>query len=85
MEMSIREAKAKFSEAIAAALRGESIVITKFGKPVAQIGPAPKKRALDFAKADAYLKARGLDQVILRFPDNFDDPAYSRKMLGLDE
>ena len=85
MEMSIREAKAKFSEAIAAALRGESIVITRFGKPVAQICPPPKKRALNFAKADAFLKARGLDEIGLELPDEFDDPAYSRKILGLDE
>jgi prevent-host-death family protein len=84
MEMSIREAKARFSQAIAAALRGESVVITKFGKPVAQIGPPPGKQALDFAKADAYLKERGLDNADVMLPDYFDDPAYSRKVLGLD-
>jgi prevent-host-death family protein len=85
MEMSIREAKARFSQAIAAALRGESVVITKFGKPVAQIGPPPSRQALDFAKADAFLKERGLDTIELHLPDNFDDPAFSRKVLGLDE
>jgi prevent-host-death family protein len=84
MEMSIREAKARFSQAIAAALRGESVVITKFGKPVAQIGPPPGKQTLDFAKADAYLKERGLDTADVILPDYFDDPAYSRKVLGLD-
>jgi prevent-host-death family protein len=84
MEMSIREAKAKFSQAIAAALRGESVVVTRFGKPVAQIGPPPKARALDFSKADAYLESRGLGQIQLNLPDEFDDPAFSRKVLGLD-
>ena len=85
MEMSIREAKAKFSEAIAAAIRGESVVITRFGKPVAQIAPPPKQRSLDFAKADAYLKARGLEKISADLPDDFDEPAYSRKVLGLGE
>ena len=44
MEMSIREAKARFSEAIAAAERGESIAITRHGRAVAKIGPPPPPR-----------------------------------------
>lgn len=85
MEMSIREAKARFSEAIAAALRGEAVVITRFGKPVAQITPPPRRMALDFAASDAYLKARGLDGIEVALPASFDDPAFSRKVLGLGE
>jgi prevent-host-death family protein len=85
MEMSIREAKAKFSEAIAAAARGESVIVTKFGKPVAQISPPPKRGGLNFAAADAYLKSQGLDKIKLELPNYFDDPAYSRKMLGLED
>ena len=86
MEMSIREAKAKFSEAVAAAERGESVIVTKFGRPVAQIAPPPaKKKGLNFAAADAYLKSVGLDQIDVFWPDYFDDPAYSRKVLGLED
>lgn len=59
MEMSIRDAKARFSEAIAAAERGESVIITKHGRPVAQINPPPAKKELNFAAADAYLKEEG--------------------------
>lgn len=86
MEMSIREAKAKFSAAIAAAERGETVTITKFGKPVAEIAPPRKKKSkLNFAAADAFLKRRGLDNIEVQLPDYFDDPAYSRKVLGLDD
>lgn len=87
MEMSIREAKAKFSEAIAAAERGETVTITKNGKAVVDLVPAkPKKIKLNFAAADAYLKsvgwnADGLDL----WPPEFDDPAFSRKVLGLED
>ena len=35
----LREAKAKFSELVAAAERGEATIITKHGKPVARIVP----------------------------------------------
>lgn len=85
MEMSVREAKAKFSEAIAAAERGEAVVVTKHGRPVAEIGPPKQRRGLNFAAADAYLKARGLDKARIELPDYFDDPAYSRKVLGLED
>lgn len=87
MEMSVREAKAKFSEAIAAAERGETISVTKFGKVVAEINPPRvKKSKLNFAAADAYLKSvnfnpDGLDL----WPPEFDDPAFSRKVLGLED
>ena len=36
MEMSVREAKAKFSEALAAAERGDTVSVTKHGKVVAE-------------------------------------------------
>jgi prevent-host-death family protein len=85
MEMSIREAKAKFSEAIAAAERGEAVVVTKHGRPVAQIGPPPKRKGLDFAAADAYLKSVGLDKFEAHWPPEFDDPAFSRQVLGLED
>ena len=86
MEMSIREAKAKFSAAIAAAERGETVTVTKFGKVVAEINPPRKKRSgLNFAAADALLREKGLDNIEVWLPDYFDDPAYSRKVLGLDD
>lgn len=86
MEMSIREAKAKFSAAIAAAARGESVTITKFGKVVAEINPPRARQSrINLAAGDAYLKSRGLDQVEVMLPDYFDDPAYSRKVLGIED
>lgn len=38
-EMSVREANRDFSQVIAAVERGETILITKNGKPVARIAP----------------------------------------------
>ena len=86
MEMSIREFKARLSEAVAAVERGEAVTITKHGKIVAELKPpTAKKSKLNFAAADAYLKKRGLDKAEVFLPDYFDDPAYSRKVLGLDD
>ena len=86
MEMSIREAKAKFSAAIAAAERGETVAITKFGKVVAElVPPQPHKPNLNLAALQAFRKDRGLDKVKVQLPEYFDDPVYSRKVLGLDD
>ena len=46
-EMSVREANQNFSQLIAAAERGETIVITKNGAPVAKITPQTPDRAGD--------------------------------------
>lgn len=86
MEMSVREAKAKFSAAIAAAERGETVTITKNGKVVAEVTPPrPKQAKLNFIAADAYLKSIGWnsggDDL---WPAEFDDPAFSRQVLGLE-
>jgi prevent-host-death family protein len=89
MEMTIREAKARFSEAIAAVMRGERVVITSDGAPVAEISPLVQRRkgGIDFAAADAYRKEHGLDAFEGQnlWPPEFDDPAFSRKVLGLED
>ena len=85
MEMSIREAKARFSEAIAAAMRGERVVITRHGRAVVELTIAQGKRPLDFAAADAYLSEIGWNSSAMKLPQNFDDPAFSRDVLGLDD
>lgn len=46
-EMSVREANQNFSQVIAAAERGETIVITKYGVSVAKIAPQPADRSQD--------------------------------------
>lgn len=87
MEMSIREAKAKFSEALAAAERGEPVTITKFGKPIVDMIPARKvKNKINLGAGEAYLKSIGFNPDGLDlWPPEFDDPAYSRMVLGLED
>jgi prevent-host-death family protein len=85
MELSIREAKARFSEALAAAANGERVLITKYGQPFAEIVPPTRKNKLDFEALAAYQKEMGWEDGALKLPDNFNDPAFSRKVLGLDD
>jgi prevent-host-death family protein len=53
-EMSVREANQNFSQVIAAAERGETIVITKNGTPVAKISPQTADRTQDPEWRSAY-------------------------------
>ncbi len=44
VDVSIAEAKNRLTELIRAVEKGEQVVITRHGKPVAQIGPPPPGR-----------------------------------------
>lgn len=84
MKLSIREAKTRFSEAAAAAARGERVTVTKNGQPFVELVPARPAGGMDFERARQLSRELGLDQAGLEIPDYFDDPAFSRQVLGLD-
>ncbi len=84
MKLSIREAKARFAEAAAAAARGERVVVTKHGHPFVELISAQGAIGMDFKKAAKIRQELGLDGLRVSLPDNFDDPAFSRQVLGLE-
>jgi prevent-host-death family protein len=85
LELSVREAKARFAEAAAAAARGERVVVTKHGRPFIELVPAQGAIGMNFEKAAIIRRALGLDGLTVRLPGHFDDPAFSRQVLGLEE
>jgi antitoxin (DNA-binding transcriptional repressor) of toxin-antitoxin stability system len=86
MRLSIREAKARLSEAIVAMEQGERVVLTRFGKEVAQLcKPEPKKGGVDWAELDRIQTKLGIVPGSIVLPDNFDEPMFSRQVLGLAE
>ena len=96
MKMSVREARAQFAAAIASAERGEPVIITRNGKAVAQISlpPAtekPEETAEQFwARLERVRKELGLDKydgppLDEAWREAFDDPAFSRDVMNLDE
>ena len=90
MELAISAAKPRLSELITAAQRGERVVITKRGEPAVELVACPKRRGgLDLKKLRAACERAGIEQIP---PDEarklfaeFDDPAFSREVLGLPE
>lgn len=84
MELSIKEAKTRFSEVASAAARGERVVVTKNGQPFIEMVPAKLRGGMDFERAREVSRKLGLDRAGLEVPDHFNDPAYSRQVLGLE-
>lgn len=47
-EISIAEAKARFAALVVRAEKGERIIVTRNGKPVACLGPMPERRPIRY-------------------------------------
>jgi antitoxin (DNA-binding transcriptional repressor) of toxin-antitoxin stability system len=73
MDVSIAEAKNRLTELIRSVEQGEQVVITRRGKPVAQItAPPPKRRRVIFG---------GMKGKIKLYP-GWDDPITEEEFFG---
>lgn len=72
--VSIKEAKNRFSELGRAAEEGETITITRNGKPAFVIAPLKKKGGLDLEGGRRFLMENGIDRFFGDIPDDFDAP-----------
>jgi prevent-host-death family protein len=90
MELALRDAKARLSELVTAAQRGERVVITKYGEPAVELVRCRKRRGgIDFDKLEADCRRLGIREAS---PDEaeamiaaFHDSALSRRLLGIDD
>ena len=90
MELALHEAKARLSELVTAAQRGERVVITKYGEPAVELVRCRKRRGgIDFDKLEADCRRLGIKEAspeeAAAWKADFEDPAFSRKVLGLDD
>ena len=85
MELALREAKARLSELVAAARNGERVIITRHGRPAAELVRCDRGAGIDFDKLEAARRGRGLGGDRERWPEVFNDPAFSRRILGIDD
>ena len=85
MELAIREAKARLSELVAAARKGERVIITRHGRPAAELVRCNRRGGIDFEKLEAARRRFGIEGDGDGWPEAFDDPAFSRRVLGLED
>jgi prevent-host-death family protein len=75
MQISIKDGKNKFSDLVHRAEAGETIVVTRHGKAVAEIVPyTEKKRGINWEALAAYKKKHGIENIVTFISPDFDDP-----------
>ena len=85
MEFTLRQAKARLSELVAAAEKGERVIITKHGEPAVELVRMSGCGGIDLELKLARDRKRfGIRESSEGWPEEFDNPAFSRKVLGLE-
>ncbi|MDE0445446.1 MAG: hypothetical protein OXH96_02160 [Spirochaetaceae bacterium] len=83
MELALHEAETCLSYLVIAVQSGERVVITRNGEPTVELVRCRAKRGgIDFDKLDADRRGLGIKGDEERWPKEFDDPAFSRAVLG---
>lgn len=72
--VSIRDAKNQLSELARRVESGETIVVTRNGKPVFDLVPHKPRTGLNWAALAEYKKQHGITKLFEYIPDDFDDP-----------
>ncbi|MDE0399360.1 MAG: type II toxin-antitoxin system prevent-host-death family antitoxin [Candidatus Poribacteria bacterium] len=85
MELPIHEAKTRFSQLVKVVKSGERVVILESGEPVAELIRFEGGGGIDFKKLETTRKRLGLSGNREGWPQAFDDPKFSRQVLGLEE
>ena len=86
MELTLQEAGARLKDLVAAAQNGERVVITSNGGPAVELVRCNEKRgSIDFEKLETDRRRLGTKGDEERWPKEFDDPTFSRQVLGLEE
>lgn len=72
--VSIREAKNKLTELAREVESGETIVVTRNGRPIFDLIPHRERGGIDLVAGQAFLRTLGLTSAAPRIPDDFDEP-----------
>jgi prevent-host-death family protein len=73
-QVSIKTAKDQLPAMVRQAETGERIVITRHGKPVADLVQHERKGGIDFEGLERWKKEHGYPVLVGPVPDDFDDP-----------
>jgi prevent-host-death family protein len=72
--VSIKEAKNRFSELGRKAEKGETITVTRNGKPAFDLVPHKTGGGTNWDAGEAFLKKHGVDRIASWISPDFDDP-----------
>ena len=72
--VSIKEAKNRLTELARRVEQGETVVVTRHGKPVFDLVPHKKKGGIDLEAGRAFLRSLGITDPVPYIADDFDEP-----------
>ena len=72
--VSMKEAKNRLTELARRVEEGETVTITRNGKPVLDMVPHKKKGGLNLEALEDYKREHGVDRIVTWIADDFDDP-----------
>lgn len=72
--VSIKDAKNRLTELARQVEKGETIVVTRNGKPVLDLVPHQPKRGLRLDAVDEFKKRHGLQSIVTFLAEDFDAP-----------
>jgi len=72
--VSMKEAKNRLTELARRVEEGETVTITRNGKPVVDMVPHKKKGGINWEALEAYKREHGISRFVEEIPDDFDDP-----------
>ena len=72
--VSIKDAKNRLTELARLVEQGETVTVTRNGKPILDLVPHKRKSGLDLEGGRRYLRERGIKQVVTYIAPDFDDP-----------
>lgn len=72
--VSIRDAKNRLTELARTVERGETIVVTRNGRPVLDLVPHKPQRGLNLAALAEYKRRNGIKRIVASISCDFDEP-----------
>ena len=79
--VSIKDAKNRLTELARRVEKGETVTVTRNGKPVLDLIPHRRHQGLNFKAGEAYLRKHGVKQVFARVAEDFDEPLPANFLL----
>ncbi|KPF72538.1 hypothetical protein IP69_01115 [Bosea sp. AAP35] len=80
--VTLAEMQDRIAELASAVEAGETIIVTRDGRPILDLVPHRPSRRLNLAAIEAFKKERGIERFVMRIPDDFDDPLPDDILLG---
>lgn len=72
--VSMKEAKDRFTQLVREAEKGNTVTVTRNGEPVCDLVPHKKKRGVDLAAGEEFLRKHGVTKLVSYIAEDFDDP-----------